>query len=216
MKSDEGTGGKGRLYVDYIIRVQFNPDQVRPVDDISGNPEPVVDSVSELSSPETDIAALEKASAEARTSPRGMVIRNHIFIARRYQQFHDLHDKLRKTFSGKLPILPPRTFIGDAMAVDVIESRKNQLQSYLRILTSHPEWWCEPLAEFCGVRDARKAEPPKQVKQQHVEAPIIIASTASVSNSLGDDSSPEHPPVRQLDPEELAEQERVQDSMFEL
>lgn len=123
--------------------------------------------------------------------------------------------QLRKTFSGKLPLLPPRTFIGDALAVDVIESRKSQLQNYLRVLTTHPEWWCEPLASFCGVvdvvkrQDVKQEEPSSSVAEERVSVtPADVQIEAELDhNNL---------PVRHLDAEELEEQERLQDEMFEL
>lgn len=204
MKSAEGAGGKGRLYVDYIIRVQFDGTKVTPTDDISGAPELVVDSVAELP---------QDAEPPARKLESPVVLRNHIFIARRYQQFHDLHDQLRKTFSGKLPILPPRTFIGDAMAVDVIEGRKSLLQAYLNVLTSEPEWWCFALAAFCGVVDVVGDNAVIQTKVEPVGPTIKVDPPASREAEPRDDDLP---PVRRLDAAELEEQERVQDSMFEL
>jgi hypothetical protein len=63
-------------------------------------------------------------------------------IKRRYKDFYYLDKKLKGLYPNiHLPTLPPKTYLKSSTAPEIVDQRKEQLESYLNTLVKMPQVW---------------------------------------------------------------------------
>jgi hypothetical protein len=63
-------------------------------------------------------------------------------IKRRYKDFYYLDKKLRNLFPNlPFPALPPKTYLKSSTAPEIVDQRKDQLETYLNTLVKMPQVW---------------------------------------------------------------------------